>query len=227
MHFFRLFRRRESPATRTEPRALPVEDALRQTGTGMPEAEHDMVLYEQHQCAEDLQGDRSILALIGSRPAVKQGGVRQALEHVNDGEDLMSSLHRQYCQALDNPLGPMAGAGWESPSESSGRYVRDKSGFPADSHRPDANQDSIETLLSGAQLLDHAFGPLGESDLGNLLESEPVPEILRLFAPPEYLASAFRWMASVPPTLARREHHSLGIDSPLPMPEVTLNGNSS
>lgn len=143
-----------------------------------------------------------------------------------DADDLMSGLHRQYCQALDNPLGPVSTTDWESPSESSARYVRGESGLPVDPYLQHARQDSIEALLSGAQLLDHAFGPLRESDLGSLPEAEAVPEILQLFAPPEYLASAFRSMTALPPMLARREHHSLGIDSPLPMPEVNLTGDS-
>lgn len=225
MHFFRLLKRQESRAMRTEPRALPVEDAVRRAATGTPEADEIRLLFEGNQAGEDLRGSEAILGLIGSHTAVEQGEVSQRSTRV-DADDLISSLHRQYCQALDNPLGPEAGVGWESPPESSGRYERDDSALPVDPHLHSASQDSIEVLLSGAQLLDHAFGSLRESDLGSLPESEPVPEILRLFAPPEYLASAFRSMAALPPTLARREHHSLGIDSPLPLPEVALNGNS-
>ncbi len=52
-------------------------------------------------------------------------------------------------------------------------------------------------------------------------EVEPVPEVLRLFAPNEYLAAASRRPPALPAVLTRREHHSLGIDSPLPAPDST------
>lgn len=226
MHFFRLLRRREPPATRAEPKAFTAEHALTRTGTGMPEADSDpLAMFGEHQPEEDLRGSAAIFGLIGARPALEEGATSQTSARV-DGDDLISSLHRQYCQALDNPFGPVPAADWESPAEPSGRYVRSESGLPVDPRLHQAGHDSIEGLLSGAQLLDHAFGPLRESDLGSLPESEPVPAILRLFAPPEYLASAVRSMATLPPVLARREHHSLSIDSPLPMPEVNLAGDS-
>jgi hypothetical protein len=226
MHLFRLLRRRESPAMRAEPRAFIAGHAHSRTGTGMPEPDNDpLAMFAEHQPEEDLRGSGAIFSLIGSRPALDEGAVPRTSARV-DADDLISSLHRQYCQVLDNPLGPVVGKDWESSSESSGRYVRGEAALPVDPELHHAGQDSIEALLSGAQLLDHAFGPLRESDLGNLPESEPVPEILRLFAPPEYLASAFRSMSTLPPALVRREHHSLGIDSPLPMPEVSPTGDS-
>lgn len=44
-----------------------------------------------------------------------------------------------------------------------------------------------------------------------------VPEILRLFAPPEFHAEAAHGAAALPP-LTRREHHALSVDSPLAAP---------
>ncbi|SDE42856.1 TagK domain-containing protein [Paraburkholderia lycopersici] len=227
MHLFRLLRRRESSVTRAEPGALPAQDIVGHTGTGMPDADNadndTLATFTEHQPEGDLRGSEAIFALLGSRLVLEQDSSRPARV---DADNLLSSLHRQYCQALDNPPGTVGGPEWESPSGSPGRRAGGESDLPACPHLHNAGQDSIEALLSGAQLLDHAFGPLRESDLGNLPESEPVPEILRVFAPPEYLASAFRSVAALPPTLTRREHHSPGIDSPLPMPEVTLTGNS-
>ncbi|MET5115300.1 TagK domain-containing protein, partial [Burkholderia pseudomallei] len=52
-------------------------------------------------------------------------------------------------------------------------------------------------------------------------DAEPVPEVLRLFAPAEYHAATARRPAGLPPALARREHQSLAIDSPLPAPVAT------
>jgi hypothetical protein len=224
MRIFRLLHRRELPATRAEPRTLSFnfENASKRNS---PEMDDDMLLmFEGNKTQSDLHRSRAIFGLIGSRPAMSPRVVSRTATRA-DGEDLIASLHRQYCQALDNPLGPVTEADWEATS-GSGRDTRRNSGQADDLHLHSAGQDSIEALLSGAQLLDHAFGPLRESDIGNLPESEPVPEILRLFAPPEYLASAWRSTAALPPALARRDHHSLGIDSPLPMPEVTSTGDT-
>jgi hypothetical protein len=80
--------------------------------------------------------------------------------------------------------------------------------------------ESIETILSGTRVLEDVFGPLRNGEAPEP-EVEPVPEILRLFAPPEYGAAASRGMPALPPALARREHHSLSIDSPLPVPAPT------
>jgi hypothetical protein len=226
MHILRLFRRRELPVTRAEPWAIPVETSIRSAGTNMLDADADtLTSFEEDQAERDLRGSDAIFGLIGSRSTMNLRGSSRTPERV-DTDDLISSLHRQYCQALDNPLGPAPDFDRESPSEPSGHYVRDGSGLSADPHLHVAGHDSIEALLSGTQLLDHAFGPLRECDLGSLPESDPVPEILRLFAPPEYQVAAARSKTALPPTLARREHHSLSIDSPLPMPEATLTGET-
>lgn len=174
-------------------------------------------MFAQDQADEDLRGSDAILCLIGSRVAT-EAGARPVL----DIGDLIATLHTQYCQALDNPWVSIGATDWVPSLAGAGA-----AGLPIDLRAPSSGIDSIEALLSGAQLLDHAFGPLRDSDLGSLPESEPVPEILRLFAPPEYLASTRRQTPALPPTLARREHHSFGIDSPLPMPEVASTGSAS
>jgi hypothetical protein len=226
MHILRLFRRRELPVTRAEPWAISVETSIRYANADMLDADANaLTSFEEDQAERDLRGSDAIFGLIGSRSTMDQRGSSRTSERV-DADDLISSLHRQYCQALDNPLGSAPGFDRESPSEPSGHYVRDGSGLSADPHFHVAGHNSIEALLSGTQLLDHAFGPLRESELGILPEAEPVPEILRLFAPPEYQITAARSKTALPPTLARREHHSLSIDSPLPMPEATLSGDT-
>lgn len=219
MHILRLFRRSGSLATtRFEPRAIPLGDTFgranpdsSENGDGAP------LTFAQDQADEDLRGCDAIFGLIGSRTATEVGA-----RPTPDTGDLIVMLHTQYCQALDNPWVPIGSTEWVSVPAGAGTVA-----LPGDLHTHSAGSDSIEALLSGAQLLDHAFGPLRESDLGSLPESEPVPEILRLFAPPEYLASARRQAAALPPTLSRREHHAFGIDSPLPMPEVASTGSAS
>ncbi len=167
MHFFRLLHRREPPATRAEPKAFTAGHALARTGTGMPQTDSDpLAMFDEAQLEEDQRGSAAIFGLLGSRPVLEDGATSRTSVRV-DGEDLIASLHRQYCQALDNPFGPAPAADWESPAEPSGRYVHSESGLPVDPHLYHAGHDSIEALLSGAQLLDHAFGPLRESDLGS------------------------------------------------------------
>jgi hypothetical protein len=220
MYIFRLFRRSQSPATaRFEPLGIQLGNAFVRADSDSPQAEDDTPLtFARDQDDEDLRGSHAIFGLIGSRMATEATGTRPVPEGASgDPGDLIATLHTQYCQALDNPWVPIGTADWVPASAGAGAV-----GLPVDLHVPAAGNDSIEALLSGAQLLDHAFGPLRESDLGSLPESEPVPEILRLFAPPEYLASTRRQAPALPPTLARREHHSFGIDSPLPMPEARL-----
>lgn len=76
-----------------------------------------------------------------------------------------------------------------------------------------AESGSIETLLSGEPNLEDAFGRL-EPALTADLEIESMPEVLRLFAPPEFHAAESRRTADLPPPLTRREHHALSVDSP-------------
>ncbi|WP_310634362.1 TagK domain-containing protein [Paraburkholderia sp.] len=226
MLFFQMLRGRESPVIRTEPQAILTDDASNGASADTLEADNDLLaMLGEHYADDDLRGSDAIFSFIGSRPALEQGAASQSPTRF-DADDLISSLHRQYCQALDNPFGLGSVAEWEAPAEPAGHDAHGGSGLPVDPHLHRTGHDSIEALLTGAQLLDHAFGALKESDLGYLPESESAPEILRLFAPPEYQASGLRSRAMLPPALARREHHSLGIDSPLPMPQVNLTEDS-
>ena len=223
MHIFRLFRRSGSPAaTRFEPRATPLGDDCGRANPDSPKiGDGTRLTFDQDQADDDLRGSDAILGLIGSRAATEAFRTRPAHGGApGDIGDLISALYVQYCQALDNPRVSIDATDWVS-------VPAGAAGLPVDPHAPSTGSDSIEALLSGVQLLDHAFGPLRESDLGSLPESEQVPEILRLFAPPENLASTRRQTPALPPTLARREHHSFGIDSPLPMPEVASTGSTS
>ncbi|ORC51214.1 hypothetical protein B2G74_00060 [Burkholderia sp. A27] len=142
-------------------------------------------------------------------------------------QDLIQTLHEQYCRALDDPQASLAGnwaAQWATPvaGDPSMDAHEDHPRRQESSGRESTDVGSIEALLSGTRVLKDVFGPLvgGDSEgdmsgLGWLTDSEPVPEILRLFAPAEYHAAASRRPAALPPALARREHHSLGIDSPM------------
>jgi hypothetical protein len=142
--------------------------------------------------------------------------------------DLIRALHDQYCRALDDPLAPLAGdwcshdASADGPNESAPRAPCELEGpcpeFEAGGASMSGGGGFIEGLLSGVRTLEDCFGRLsaapGPGALRDL-KADSVPEILRLFAPPEYHAAASHRSAALPPALARREHHALGIDSPL------------
>lgn len=77
--------------------------------------------------------------------------------------------------------------------------------------------ESIEALLFGDRTLEDVFERL-DGHTETALDDEPIPEILRLFAPPEFQAAAARRGSALPPALTRREHHALTVDSPLSAP---------
>ena len=69
---------------------------------------------------------------------------------------------------------------------------------------------TVSEFVLGNQSIEEAFGPLN----GELpMPPEETSDILRLFAPPEFLAGSP--VTARPPELARREHHVMSIDSPV------------
>jgi hypothetical protein len=153
--------------------------------------------------------------------AFSPGGTDESQDETLDAHrDVMQALHEQYWRALDDPHASLADE-WAGQS-AAGSVLK---GVPS-VESPDARQEqhagpadtgSIETILLGARVLEDVFGPLRKGEVPEP-EVEPVPEILRLFAPPEYRAAAARRMPALAPALARREHHALSIDSPVPVP---------
>ncbi|PCE30616.1 hypothetical protein BZL54_19805 [Burkholderia ubonensis subsp. mesacidophila] len=157
----------------------------------------------------------AVLDLIGAVIAADALASRQADDASTDStpaRDLMHSLYEQYCGALENPQASLS-AGWAAQMTTARRPLPDLGG---DAREGVDATDSIAGLLSGARVLDDAFGPLTPGDGPDPAVTEPVPEILRLFAPAEFHAGAARRAASLPPALTRQEHQTLAIDSPLP-----------
>ncbi|MEA3082894.1 MAG: hypothetical protein QOC89_591 [Paraburkholderia sp.] len=151
----------------------------------------------------DANHDDTIFALIGTGRMV---GTNEPAQLRNG--DLMASLYDRYCRALDDPQSALEGD-WIAPSAR-----------PTASHQvPDLTSQqqaaSVDALLSGAQRVEQAFGKL-EGDPCATVAVESAPDILRLFAPPEFRAQSSR----LPPALVRREHHATSIDSALLMPNV-------
>ena len=169
---------------------------------------------------EDLRGSNAVYGLIGTFVPSGDGmSQRDRAGFAAGVDDLIEALHEQYCRVLDDPHASLADnwAGQATPAggPSAGEGYEPSAG----AHAP--HNGSIEALLSGSRFMEDAFGPLVSGDVTDLAATEPVPEILRLFAPTEYRSTASRRPPPLPPALARREHHSLGIDSPLPAPDST------
>jgi len=129
-----------------------------------------------------------------------------------DRDDLLATLNEQYYQALESPHF-LPNSEWVG---SSATGIAG-SGKEAMGERARANDDSssIHSLLSDIDVLEEAFDALHEGGVTDLTGHDAVPEILRLFAPAEYHASAARRVGMAPPHVARRDHHTLAIDSPL------------
>jgi hypothetical protein len=122
--------------------------------------------------------------------------------------DLMGSLYEQYCRALDDPFASFSG-NWSTPAtvERASATIDD---------RVNQHGESIEAVISGVRGVEHFFGKLEAGNSPPAVMLEPVPEILHLFAPPEFKAHPGR----LPSALVRREHHAPGIDSPLFAPRL-------
>ncbi len=121
---------------------------------------------------------------------------------------MIGALYEQYCRALDDPLASFAGD-WSSVAQiERGSTTSPEHGPHVVSHQ---HAESIESVISGVRGVEHFFGKLESGNSPPAFTLEPVPEILHLFAPPEFKAREAR----LPSTLMCREHHAPGIDSPL------------
>ncbi|WP_321963546.1 TagK domain-containing protein [Paraburkholderia sp. J7] len=132
-----------------------------------------------------------------------------------DGNGLLGTLYASYCKALDTPQSLM-----------SGTWVPSSLGTPVSEPIHDHPETwdtgaggAISGLFSDIERMEQAFGGLGSDRAPD--PGESVPEILRLFAPPEYRAKP-AGEPTRPPALTQREHHTLAIDSPLNEPGGAL-----
>jgi len=149
--------------------------------------------------------------------------------------DLIASLHAQYWRALSDPLASVTESWVDQSDEAPAhaiphalpREMDEEEAHEASADTKRGNAGSIETLLSGESTIDDCFGRLeGRSAPDPLdLAADSAPEVLRLFAPPDYCGAAqphsSARASALPPPLTRREHHVLSIDSPLVAPSCT------
>ncbi|MCA8335858.1 TagK domain-containing protein [Burkholderia multivorans] len=208
MRFLRLSRHRRSNTLLIAPapektHTQSVAEALRPDGT-----------------LDGARADDDILGLLGI--GTREGATRtHAAENAADigsghTDALIDALHARYWRALAAPDAPPDSAWIPSADDTLTAEV-----VPDQPHDPPAREsqrhsDSIETFLSGDLTIEDAFGPLGRHAAA-VTDDGAVPEILLLFAPPEFHAEAAHG-AVAPPPLTRREHHALSVDSPLAAP---------
>lgn len=227
---------------RVEPMALEHDQAAdteRAGGDEMPSEQPNVPGYE---VPGDLHGENAVFGLLGTPAAAGQITAQRTQRgqdlHVacesqaasasgpDQGmtPDVIGALHDQYWRALDDPLASLAGdwsshAGLADDPHEDAPHALDGPRRESEAEVAAMSGGSIEALLSGVRTLEECFGPLsaapGSCDSRDW-RVDSVPEILRLFAPPEYHAAASQRSRALPPALARREHHALGIDSPLP-----------
>ncbi|MFP3504270.1 TagK domain-containing protein [Burkholderia sp. SIMBA_062] len=214
MRAFRLPWHRQPDTSLTEPE-------LRHAPCG-PEKQEDGAAPLLFESSDRVCSNQSILDLIGRHGGTvnaargKRGTGLQTMPFPEHTDDLVETLHAQYWRALTDPHTTLPGSWGEQ---------LDLPATPVASVTPDSHDvrptqanlgspGSIELLLSGERNLEHAFGRLERSFMPDP-EIEPVPEVLRLFAPPEFHAAEAHRTPALPPTLTRREHHTLSVDSPL------------
>ncbi|VXB38674.1 conserved hypothetical protein [Burkholderia sp. 8Y] len=128
------------------------------------------------------------------------------------GDRLMGSLYDQYCQALDSPLATLSDA-WVNADSGEDLSLGDQE-LASRRWRDDA-VSPVAAILGDISSLEQAFGPMQPMGPNAAASMEDVPEVLRLFAPPEYHAASTRRPSPILPSLVRREHHTLAIDSPV------------
>ncbi|KAG8155526.1 TagK domain-containing protein [Burkholderia catarinensis] len=203
--------------------SLPAPD-LRNEPCG-PEQQEDSADFLRFEPSDRAGSNTSILDLIGSHGVTadaargKRGTGSQATPFPERTDDLVETLHAQYWRALTDPHTALPGS-WGEQLDSPATPVASVTPDSHDVRPTPANAaafGSIEVMLSGKRNLEDAFGHL-DTGFTPEPEIEPVPEVLRLFAPPEFHAAEIRRAPALPPALTRREHHALSVDSPLAAP---------
>ncbi|RKP52324.1 TagK domain-containing protein [Trinickia fusca] len=227
MRAFKLFRRNEPGAKYAA--ALPRADALPPAARDerAPRLEWLPTRSPEAGLHDGTRDDNAVFGLIGTAIAAQAfapGGEGPTDEGVAtvDGSvparSLMQALYEQYCRALEDPQASLQsdGAAYAAMSYRPLPDQRDER------HKDAESTDSINGLLSDARVFGDVFDLLGPDDMPDPAAADPIPEVLRLFAPTEYFATTTRRPSNLPPELARREHLALAIDSPAPALGSTL-----
>jgi len=167
--------------------------------------------YDAWQKPED---DELLFGLIGTRlGAERHARVPLANDMASDADDLIETLHEQYCRAMS---GFEPSAARREPAQ----LAAEDKPSPMLPHEAPPSTETVEALLCRARVMEDAFGPLRGEDAHDLAVLDSPPEILRLFAPAGYHATTARKRRALPPEITRRDHQAAGIDSPLCAPDA-------
>ncbi|QGZ64088.1 TagK domain-containing protein [Paraburkholderia acidisoli] len=211
MWISKLFRKPNGIDRTEEPRSLPRNDggaSAREMGRAA--WRHETIDSDRRSAAIE---DESFLTMLGSRLHAGDKVFEPANERDSPAQDvgsLLGALYVHYCKALETPYELPSGT-WTTPG--SGNAAELRRDAMADSAWDREAGGAITGMFPDIENLEDAFG-LRFGARGDVVQSEGIPEILRLFAPRDYEMSA-RPVKALPPALTRREHHTLAIDSPL------------
>jgi len=125
-------------------------------------------------------------------------------------DDLVAEFRRRYWAALEGK--PSFSHALSLPAHHSAQTH----GTPALAHDDvEPTSGAVGQFLTDINSVEDAFGVLTRAIGGDPGEAAPIPEILHIFAPagPECVARPYAL-----PALAQREHHLLGVDSPIALP---------
>ncbi|WP_175914754.1 TagK domain-containing protein [Burkholderia metallica] len=206
MRSFRQPWRRQPNISHTE----PVPDGYRERQTPGVECPYlpDYEVIDHPYNSDDVLRELGIGCMDGADAPVR------TVANADGADSLVETLHAQYWRALTDPHASVTTEPMPPGDEPTPHTLAPDSQVDPGVR---GECDSIEALLCGNHSLEDMFEQL-DLHAEHIPGDEPVPEILRLFAPPEFHAAAARRGPALPPPLTRREHHALSVDSPLSAP---------
>jgi hypothetical protein len=191
-----------------------------------PRTPDEVRKYVAHSSSELTAGSEwpSDSNTLTSNPVFDLLGTAAQLQSVNVGAEspgpfenraddpLINSLFEQYCQALASPLSAHK-YDWVAAPEANEQLSPENGAGESRWHN--AGTNPVASVLGDINTVEQAFGVLHQAETTEVARKDDIPEILRLFAPPEYQLVLLNRANTPPPTLVRREHHTLSIDSPI------------
>jgi hypothetical protein len=214
MRFASLFRTAPSNEPRTEPQGQRFSSGEINSPQAAFEAGYERAS-DNAPYESSAYGESPVLDVIGG--AADSSSARFIVKAADEagstaGDRLLGSLYEQYCQALDSPLATLSNT-WVGAASGDDVSLAEQD-LTARRWGDDA-VGPVAAVLGDIHNVEQAFGSMHHNAPHAAAEIDDVPEVLRLFAPPEYHAAQARSPGAILPSLVRREHHTLAIDSPV------------
>ncbi|MXN73658.1 TagK domain-containing protein [Burkholderia sp. 4701] len=138
----------------------------------------------------------------------------EASDEIDPDRELFESLRQQYRQALGDPHAMPAAPSWMPGPRTSDLARADVAAT--------SNTDWTAPWSNDTGVLGDLFDPCTAPIPDAFDQADAVPEILGLFAPTDRIAGFAEHRSASLPALSRKEHHLLGLDSPMPMAEALV-----